>query len=111
MSVAMNLNEAAQAISATLIGGENSGNVAFCGVSTDSRKIGAGQLFVALRGENFDGHEFLETAIASGAVAALVAADAVASLNEIALPLLVVEDTRLALGSLAAAWRSRYVLP
>ena len=111
MSVAMNLNEAAQAISATLIGGENSGNVAFCGVSTDSRKIGAGQLFVALRGENFDGHEFLETAIASGAVAALVAADAVASLNEIALPLLVVEDTRLALGSLAAAWRSRFVLP
>ena len=111
MSVAMNLNEAAQAISATLIGGENSGNVAFCGVSTDSRKIGAGQLFVALRGENFDGHEFLETAIASGAVAALVAADAVALLNEIALPLLVVEDTRLALGSLAAAWRSRFVLP
>ena len=77
MSVAMNLNEAAQAISATLIGGENSGNVAFCGVSTDSRKIGAGQLFVALRGENFDGHEFLETAIASGAVAALVAGGAI----------------------------------
>ena len=111
MSVAMNLNEAARAISATLIGGDDAANVTFCGVSTDSRKIGAGQLFVALRGENFDGHEFLETAIASGAVAALVAADAVASLNEIALPLLVVEDTRLALGSLAAAWRSRFVLP
>ena len=111
MSVAMNLNEAAQAISATLIGGEDAGNVSFRGVSTDSRKIEAGQLFIALRGESFDGHEFLETAIASGAVAALVAADAVASLNEIALPLLVVEDTRLALGSLAAAWRSRFVLP
>lgn len=111
MSVAMNLNEAAQAISATLIGGEGAANVTFCGVSTDSRKIEAGQLFIALRGENFDGHEFLETAIASGAVAALVASDALASLNEIALPLLVVEDTRLALGRLAAAWRSRFVLP
>jgi len=111
MSVAMKLNEAAQAISATLIGGDDAANMTFCGVSTDSRKIEAGQLFIALRGENFDGHEFLETATASGAVAALVAADAVASLNQIALPLLVVEDTRLALGSLAAAWRSRFVLP
>ena len=111
MSVVMNLQEAAQATSATLIGAEDGAAVAFRGVSTDSRKIDAGQLFIALCGENFDGHEFLATASAAGAVAAVVAADAVAALPEVALPLMVVEDTRLALGALAAAWRSRFVLP
>ena len=111
MSVVMNLQEAAQAIAATLIGAEDGATVVFRGVSTDSRKIDAGQLFIALRGENFDGHEFLATASAAGAVAAVVAADAVAALPEVALPLMVVEDTRLALGALAAAWRSRFVLP
>ena len=54
MSVVMNLQEAAQATSATLIGAEDGAAVAFRGVSTDSRKIEAGQLFIALRGENFD---------------------------------------------------------
>lgn len=111
MSVAMNLQEAAQAISATLIGAADCASIAFRGVSTDSRKIEAGQLFIALRGENFDGHEFIETARVSGAVAAVVAADAVAALNESVLPLLVVEDTRRALGHLAAAWRARFALP
>ena len=67
MSVVMNLQEAAQATSATLIGAEDGAAVAFRGVSTDSRKIEAGQLFIALRGENFDGHEFLATASAAGA--------------------------------------------
>ena len=111
MSVAMNLKEASKAVGATLIGADGSENIAFSGVSTDSRKIEAGQLFVALRGESFDGHEFLATARASGAAAAMVAADAVAALTETALPLVVVEDTRLALGSLAAEWRSRFVMP
>lgn len=82
MSVVMNLQEAAQATSATLIGAEDGAAVAFRGVSTDSRKIEAGQLFIALRGENFDGHEFLATASAAGAVAAVVAADALMSLYE-----------------------------
>ena len=65
MSVVMNLQEAAQAIAATLIGAEDGATVVFRGVSTDSRKIEAGQLFIALRGENFDGHEFLATASAA----------------------------------------------
>jgi UDP-N-acetylmuramyl tripeptide synthase len=51
-------------------------NVTFCGVSTDSRSIAAGELFVALRGENFDGHDYVAAAKARGAVAAVVAADA-----------------------------------
>ena len=111
MSATMNLKEAAQAISATLAGPDNADRLAFQGVSTDSRKIDAGQLFVALRGENFDGHEFLATARDAAAVAAVVAADAVATLPDTDLPLLVVEDTRRALGQLAAAWRARFTLP
>lgn len=111
MSATMNLKEAAQAFSATLAGPDNADRLAFQGVSTDSRKIDAGQLFVALRGENFDGHEFLATARDAGAVAAVVAADSVATLPDTDLPLLVVEDTRRALGQLAAAWRARFTLP
>lgn len=111
MSVAMNLRDAASAIGATLIGANGREDVAFSGVSTDSRKVEAGQLFIALRGENFDGHQFLATASACGAVAAVVAADAGEAIDNPALPLLVVYDTRLALGRLAAGWRSRFVLP
>ncbi|AIT26807.1 UDP-N-acetylmuramoyl-L-alanyl-D-glutamate--2,6-diaminopimelate ligase [Bordetella holmesii CDC-H635-BH] len=77
------------------------------GVSTDTRSIAAGQLFVALAGESFDGHDYLAQAAAAGACAAVVA-HAVA---DAALPQLVLGDTRQALGRLAKAWRSRFVLP
>src|SRR5919204_60953 len=64
----MSLAEAAR-----VTGGRVSGNDArFAGVSTDSRSIGAGELFVALRGERFDGHQFLAAAATRGACAALV---------------------------------------
>ena len=46
------------------------------GVSTDSRTIAAGELFVAIRGERFDGHEYVDDAFLQGAAAALVARDA-----------------------------------
>ena len=87
----------------------------FTGVSTDTRTIAAGELFVALRGEHFDGHEYLGQALSRGAAAALVdaawmqqraEADPVATL-----PLLAVTDTRRALGDLAAWWRSQFSLP
>lgn len=107
MSIAMDLTAAAKAMSARLIGE----SVPFAGVSTDSRKTAAGELFFALRGENFDGHEFLANAKASGAAAAVVADDAVDTLPPCGLPLLAVADTRLALGALAAEWRSRFDLP
>jgi UDP-N-acetylmuramoyl-tripeptide--D-alanyl-D-alanine ligase len=81
------------------------GNVFFQSVSTDSRAIQSGQLFVALRGERFDGHEFVNAVAAQGAVAAMVDR-AWAATNPVPLPLLVVEDTRLGLGQLAAGWRS-----
>ena len=102
----MDLQEAALATDGTAVGG----NVYFQSVSTDSRAIQSGQLFVALRGDRFDGHEFVTALAAQGAVAAMVDR-AWAATNPVPLPLLVVEDTRLGLGQLAAGWRSRFELP
>ena len=65
----MDLQEAALATDGTAVGG----NVYFQSVSTDSRAIQSGQLFVALRGDRFDGHEFVTALAAQGAVAAMVA--------------------------------------
>jgi murE/murF fusion protein len=73
------------------------------GVSTDSRRIGAGELFVALRGERFDAHDFLPQAAAAGARAVLAERDVEAS----GLPGVRVADTRVALGCLARAWRAQ----
>ncbi len=107
MTIAMRLSAAASAMNARLAGDDAD----FHGASTDSRKIGSGELFVALRGENFDGHQFVATAKAQGAAGAVVAADAAESLAALGLPLLVVADTRLALGQLATAWRQRFAIP
>ena len=78
------------------------------GVSTDTRAIAGGQLFVALRGERFDAHDFLDQAVAAGATALLVSDAARVPAGVSAL---VVDDTRIALGKLAAAWRARFSLP
>ena len=92
------LSEAAAAAGGRLAGEDAS----FAGVSTDSRSIERGMLFVALKGERFDGHEFVAAAAARGAAGAVVgrAIDA-------ALPQVVVADTLAALAALAAAWRAR----
>ena len=76
-------------------------------VSTDTRRIGAGELFVALAGEKFDAHDYLDQAEARGACAAVVA-HPVAGVK---LPQLVLGDTRVALMRIGAAWRARYSLP
>ena len=75
-------------------------------VGTDSRAIVSNQLFVALKGENFDGNQFAETAIQQGAAAVLVS-DAQTK----ARPAIVVGDTRLALGQIAKYWRNQFDLP
>ena len=75
-------------------------DVQVCGVFTDTRAPVAGALFVALKGENFDAHEFVETAKQVGAAAALVAHPV-----GVDLPQVVVADTMLALGDLASAVR------
>jgi UDP-N-acetylmuramoyl-tripeptide--D-alanyl-D-alanine ligase len=107
MTIKMDLLAAARATAGTLSGD----NLNFSGVSTDSRTTAPGELFLALRGENFDGHQFVAAAKARGAVAAVVAADAAEALKDSALPLILVADTRLALGALAADWRARFDLP
>jgi len=98
------LSRVAQAVDGRLVGAD----LPLSGVSTDTRAIAPGQLFIALRGERFDAHDFLAPAVASGATALLVA-------DETKLPAgvsaVVVDDTRLALGRLAAAWRAQFDIP
>jgi UDP-N-acetylmuramoyl-tripeptide--D-alanyl-D-alanine ligase len=92
---------------ASIAGARMTQNAAFDGVTTDSRNVKAGQLFVALRGENFDGHDFLEQAAAMG-VAAVVAETLPAGWT---LPAIVVPNTLAALGQIANWWRGKYDIP
>jgi len=79
----------------------------FTRVHTDTRSLQPGDLFVALKGERFDAHEFLPQARAQGALAAM----ADHGLAESGLPGVVVPDTRRALGELAGLWRAQFHLP
>jgi len=92
----MTLAQAAQAVNGVLIGDD----VSFATVSTDTRTLSGRPLFVALRGENFDAHDYLDQAAKGGAVAAMVE-----RITDAPLPQLLVDDARLGLGRLAAAWR------
>jgi len=78
-------------------------------VHSDTRTLRPGDLFVALKGERFDGNTFLTQARAAGAVAALCSDEA--ALRASGLDGLVVDDSKLALGQLATAWRARFRLP
>jgi hypothetical protein len=103
----MTLGEAASALGATVVGPD----VRFTSVATDSRTIEAGALFIALRGERFDGHEYLGAARESGAAAAMVERVAGVSAQAVGMPLLMVGDAKLALGALARHWRQRFRIP
>ena len=89
----------------------NGGATSFQRVHTDTRTIEPGDLFVALRGERFDGNDFLAEARARGAVAAICQGDADARLQAAGLPGLVVPDAKLALAALATGWRAQFDLP
>lgn len=78
-------------------------NCSFAAVGTDSRQVANGDLFVALQGESFDGHDYIECAAEDGAVAALISRP-----GEYPLPCLQVKDTRAALGQLAALNRTYF---
>ncbi len=77
------------------------------GITTDSRHIKPGDVFLALRGETFDGHEFVSQALEQGAIAAIVDAQFQSS----DLPLLIVEDTLRAYQSIAHWWRHQFKIP
>ena len=101
----MMLQQAQQWVSAAKIVGN--ANVEIKRVHTDTRSLQSGDLFVALKGDNFDAHDFLQQAKEQGAVAAV----AQHSLDEAGLPGLEVSDSKLALGQLAKGWRAQFDLP
>jgi len=104
----MDTATAALAIAAKLSGP----NVSFSGVTTDSRALKSGELFVALKGERFDGHDFVAQAFDGGAAAAIVADERASAFGGRAgASLLAVADPLTALGALAAYWRRRFTLP
>jgi UDP-N-acetylmuramoyl-tripeptide--D-alanyl-D-alanine ligase len=95
---------AAQAKAAT--GGSGADGWAASGVSIDSRRVAAGDLFVALRGPNHDGHDHVDAALSAGAAAAMVSHTPVGA--SASAPLLRVPDTQAGLEALAIAGRERF---
>ncbi|MEM8548519.1 MAG: Mur ligase domain-containing protein, partial [Pseudomonadota bacterium] len=93
-------------LAAPLQGHRVGNNVVVNGVSTDSRSIGGEALFIALTGERFDGHDFIEQAAAGGAAAAVVSRDVQAPL-----PVLRVGDTQRALGDIGRLNRQAFKGP
>ncbi|WP_178381566.1 UDP-N-acetylmuramoyl-tripeptide--D-alanyl-D-alanine ligase [[Phormidium ambiguum] IAM M-71] len=85
-------------------------NLLIKGISTDSRSISLGNLFIALRGDNFDGHEFVETAVKNGAVAVVTDKD-VSQILPDKIPQLVVKDTLQAYQAIAQWWRNQLDIP
>ncbi|MEP7328650.1 MAG: UDP-N-acetylmuramoyl-tripeptide--D-alanyl-D-alanine ligase [Betaproteobacteria bacterium] len=100
----MDTQAAARAVAGRMIGR----SVVFARVTTDTRALRDGDLFVALKGENFDGHDFVPAALAKGAAAAMIdaARQPAGDGNYVA-----VADPLQALGRLAAHWRQRFTLP
>ena len=108
MAALMTVGELARVLTASAIPTEmdGDGRAAFSSVSTDSRTLSAGSLFVALAGERFDGHDYVARASQNGASAALVERRVAVDV-----PQLVVADSKRALGIGAGVWRSRFSLP
>lgn len=98
----MKLSEVALLLRAELRGMD----AVFAGVSTDSRTLKPGQLYFALRGENFDGHDFILNAAQAGAAAAVISQEAHADI-----PCLKVANTRQALAELARFHRQQFSIP
>lgn len=84
------------------------GEAALTGISTDSRQIKAGDLFIALRGEHFDAHDFLAAVAQEGKAAAVVACQVP---DGFPLPAILVPDTLIALGDIARMWRNKFSIP
>jgi UDP-N-acetylmuramoyl-tripeptide--D-alanyl-D-alanine ligase len=96
------LREFAQTCGGTLTGADRS----YTGVSTDTRTLKAGELFVALRGPRFNANDFVAAAETAGAAAAVVDTRV-----DRPLPQIVVADTQAALSASAAAWRAQFTMP
>jgi UDP-N-acetylmuramoyl-tripeptide--D-alanyl-D-alanine ligase len=99
------LRDAALQIPGAIVIGDE--NVAFDRVSTDSRTAGPGDLFIAIKGDRFDAHNFLPQVAQRGIAAALVTRTP----DDFHVPVIKVKDTRVALGALAYGWRKRFTIP
>jgi len=102
---ALSMGEIARAANGVLMNFEEESEVS--GVSTDSRKINPGDMFIALAGENFDGHDFIDKAIEKGAVLAVTQRLP----KRCKIPYILVEDTLKALQDIAAYYRSKFNIP
>ncbi len=100
--MARSLAAVAEKVRGRLVGSD----AAFEAVSTDSRSLSHGSLFVAIHGERFDGNDFVSDAHAKGAAGALVSRVAESSLAQVE-----VDDTRRAFGEMASAWRGNFSVP
>lgn len=98
----MHLAQISQALNGQLMGSD----VALSGVTTDTRGSCHGELFVALKGDRFDAHDFVADAQQAGAAAVLIDHDVDSSL-----PKVLVTDTHQALKEFAAWWRAQFVIP
>ncbi|MBY0419065.1 MAG: UDP-N-acetylmuramoyl-tripeptide--D-alanyl-D-alanine ligase, partial [Pararheinheimera sp.] len=96
--IPLQTKEIAQLVQGQLVGAD----IQIQSVSTDSRNINQGDLFIALKGPNFDGHQFAADVISKGAVALIVEQQL-----PVAVPQIIVADTRLALGALGAAVKQK----
>lgn len=103
--IACTAKEICAAVGGTLL----QSGAAVTAVSTDSRKVGAGELFIPLVGEKFDGHAYLQSALASGAAGCLTAKKPERMLD--GKFYILVEDTLLALKALASWYRGKFDLP
>lgn len=94
-------------INGTLISGKE--QVAFSGISTDSRTAGAGELFWALKGDRFDGHDFVQRAVQQGAAGVVVQKDCTLEISHPGDPVVIaVDDSLEAFGDLAGWWRHQH---
>ncbi len=97
------LDRIAAALADQAVGKLPRGPAELSGITTDTRKIGKGNVFVALRGERFDGHDYLRDAVRDGASALVVSR--APKLDTLGVPIFEVRDTLVALGTLAHYWR------
>jgi len=97
------LDRVAAALANEAVGRLPRGAASLNGITTDTRKIAKGDVFVALRGERFDGHDYLHDAVRDGAAAVVVSR--APKLNTLDVPVFEVRDTLVALGALARYWR------
>jgi UDP-N-acetylmuramoyl-tripeptide--D-alanyl-D-alanine ligase len=97
------LDTIAAALAGEAVGKLPRGSAELTGITTDTRKIGKGNAFLALRGERFDGHDYLRDAVRDGAAALIVSR--APKVDTLGVPIFEVRDTLIALGALGHYWR------